>query len=205
MTVAVRKDVGGDMAGADGRPTPLQVDANGNLRITGGTGGAVDTELPAAETPADGMANVAAPRVISIPMVLRVNDYVRKRGRQLAAAFSSAARTATVNSGVINIYDGMGIYVWIDVTASATVAGVVPRIQQFPYLGAVWANLNPTPPTITAVGTYGLLIYPGATTVGASPGVVQAISGVIGDQLRIRMEHGDALSITYAVSYEILP
>lgn len=44
MALAVRSDAGGAIAGADGDYTPLQVDASGSLRVTGGGGGTEYTE-----------------------------------------------------------------------------------------------------------------------------------------------------------------
>lgn len=42
MSLAVRKDTGAALAGADGDYAPLQVDADGALRVTGGAGGGGD-------------------------------------------------------------------------------------------------------------------------------------------------------------------
>lgn len=67
MALAVRSDGGGTIAGADGDYTPLQVDSNGALRVTGGGGG---TEYTEGDTDAtftggvvlmEGAANTAVP------------------------------------------------------------------------------------------------------------------------------------------------
>lgn len=48
MTLVVRSDAGGSLVGTDGDYAPLQVDANGALRVTGGGGGTEYTEDAAA-------------------------------------------------------------------------------------------------------------------------------------------------------------
>lgn len=74
MALGVRKDTGAAIAGTDGDYSPLQVDANGNLRVAvvtgGGTGGtsatddAAFTPASGSGTPIMGFADEVAPDVV---------------------------------------------------------------------------------------------------------------------------------------------
>lgn len=91
---AVRRDADTTLVNTTNEFTPLQVDANGRLKVeifdggdshtvdgTVSVSGAVDTELPAAETPADNLTNAtAAPRVNALGYVFDGTAWDRALG-----------------------------------------------------------------------------------------------------------------------------
>lgn len=118
------------------------------------------------------------------------------RGTLLA----SAARTATVSSSDIRLYNARGVRVFINATALAATPSVVPTIEmKDPVSGAYTAVLTGAAIT-TAAPTHVILeVYPGST---AAANLVA--SRPIGGVFRLTMTAGDADSLTYSAAYEAL-
>lgn len=117
------------------------------------------------------------------------------RGTLLA----SAARTATVSSSDIRLYNAKGVRVFIDTSALAATPSVVPTIEvKDPVSGDYTAVL--TGAAITTQPAHVILtVYPGAT---AAANLVASLP--IGGVFRVTMTAGDADSLTYSVGYEAL-
>lgn len=111
----------------DGEIGGLQLDINGNLKvaiISGGAGGASDTELPAATVLADDTANPTIPGVAAFGMVYDGATWDRLRG--------NAADGMLVNLGANN-----------DVTVAGTVAVTQSGAWSVAVTGTFWQATQP--------------------------------------------------------------
>lgn len=110
-----------------------------------------------------------------------------------ATIFSSVARTATADGVDQPGLDGFGLHVIVDVTAVTSTPSVVTKIQgKDPASGKYYDVLSGA--AISATGTYVLKIGAGMSPI---PGA--AAADIVPDTWRVRMEHGNANSITYSV------
>jgi hypothetical protein len=75
MILAVRSDAGGSLVGADGDYTPIQVDANGAIRVTGGGGGTQYDEDDAHASGATGTIALAVRQDILAQLADTDGDY----------------------------------------------------------------------------------------------------------------------------------
>lgn len=119
--------------------------------------------------------------------------------RRYEEIFTSAARTATINSPDLYAGDPKGLHLIIDVTAVAATPSVVPTIQGKDPLSGKYYDLL-VGAAITATGTTVLKLYPGITAVANG-----AASDVLPDVWRLRMVHADADSITYTAAAHMVP
>ena len=110
---------------------------------------------------------------------------------------SSAARTATLNSGDIVNYSKC-IHVVIDVTVDPAAASIVPKIQGKDEVSGKWYDILEGV-AITATGTTVLKVGPG---IAASANV--AASDMLPPIWRVRMEHADTDSITYSIGAAVM-
>lgn len=154
--------------------------------------------------PADGTANApqdGAGRYLGG----EYNDYdgffYASRKLQVAGTFlASAARTATPTVPTINIRGHRGIIVIVDITV---IPGSAPSntytIQgKDPVSGKTWTLLASA--ALAAVATTILRVYPGLT---ASANVTA--SDVLPSQVTVSASHGNANSVTYSLSYVLIP
>ena len=111
---------------------------------------------------------------------------------------ASAARTATVNSSDIVAQFARGVRISIDVTAASATPSVTPKVQVKDPASGVYSNVL-VGAAITGAGHVELAVYPG---IEASANV--AADAPLAREWRVRMEHGDADSITYSVGYVML-
>ena len=122
----------------------------------------------------------------------------RQRPNIEGTLLASAARTATVSSAPQTNYNGRGVRVFIDVTASAATPSVVFTVEVAdPISGTYTAVL--TSAAITGAGHTVLRVYPGITAAANL-----AASDILGRTWRVTATHGDADSITYSVGYALL-
>lgn len=91
MALAVRSDAGGAIAGADGDYTPLQVDSNGALRVTGGWGGTEYTEGDADTTFTGGVALAEGPSNVATPLLVDGSQHLQV---DIAASSATVAVSA---------------------------------------------------------------------------------------------------------------
>lgn len=84
MSLVVRSDAGGSLSGTDGDYSPLQVDANGALRVTGGGGGTQYTEDAAAA------ANPIGTALIGVRDDARAGGIVSADGDNIAMRATNA-------------------------------------------------------------------------------------------------------------------
>lgn len=110
---------------------------------------------------------------------------------------ASTARTATLNSGDQSNLNGRGLHLVIDVTAGAAFS-IVPKIQAKDQASGKWYDLL-VGAAITATGTTVLKLYPGLT---AAANLVA--NDVLPVSWRLRVEHGDATSVTYSAGASLI-
>jgi hypothetical protein len=94
MTLAVRSDAGGAIAGTDGDYSPLQVDASGALRVTGGGGGTEYTEDAAAAANPVGGASILVRSDTPSTITGTDGDNVAQRGTNYGAAYVQLVTSA---------------------------------------------------------------------------------------------------------------
>lgn len=120
-------------------------------------------------------------------------------GRNISGTLlASAARTATVSSSAQTNYNGKGVRVFINATASAATPSVVPTIEVYDPVSGTWTAIL-TGAAITGAGHTVLTVYPGAT---AAANVT--VSNHIGKVWRLTMTAADADSLTYSAGYNTL-
>lgn len=111
---------------------------------------------------------------------------------------SSAARTATVATADQRNAEHRGVRVHINVTAIAASPSVVATVQgKDPVTGDYYDLLASA--AITAAGDTWLVVYPGATAAANA-----AANSALPPVWRVNLVHGDADSITYSVTAELL-
>ena len=107
---------------------------------------------------------------------------------------ASAARTADVNSADFTNYNAKGLHVILNVSALAATPSIVPFIQgKDPISGTYYDILEGLPITTTGINI--IKVYPGISAV-----VNVSASDLLPRTYRVRVEHGDADSITYSVA-----
>ena len=112
--------------------------------------------------------------------------------------FASVARTATENSADLDNPYGRGAVLVIDVTAATATPSVVFTVKGKSALGSDYYTILASA-AITATGQTVLRIYPGLT---AAANVTA--SDVLPATWRVEAVHGDADSITYSVSANLI-
>lgn len=120
-------------------------------------------------------------------------SYDRIRANTQFTPFSSAARTASSNTGAITNHNARGITLIIDVSVYPAAASVVFNIEEYDSTSGQYVVILASA-AITAVGTTRMRIYPGL--VGAA-GLVA--NDILPRNFRISAVHADADSITYSV------
>lgn len=112
--------------------------------------------------------------------------------------YESAARTADPEIKDQANTTGRGLHLVIDVTAVTATPSVTFTIQgKDPVSGKVWTILASA--AITAVGTTILKVYPGLTAAANA-----AANDVLPPTWNVKAVHGDADSITYTVTAQVV-
>lgn len=112
--------------------------------------------------------------------------------------YPSAARTATPAAFTLDIHRVRNLLVLIDVTAIGVAPSVVPTIdgvdvatgKLFPILAGA---------ALTAIATRVLKVGPGITVAANL-----SVADIVPERIRITMTHGNADSITYAVTAHLI-
>ena len=171
--------------------TPLRVDQNGILisQLVDSSG------LSLFKTVADGYNNLlSALPTIPYNILFNGSTWDRQRANTEETLLASAARTATLNSADFTNYNAKGLHVVINVTAIAATPSIVPFIQgKDPISGTYYDILEGLPITTTGINI--IKVYPGISAV-----VNVSASDLLPRTYRVRVEHGDADSITYSVA-----
>lgn len=154
--------------------------------------------------------NFTAIPVTSYAHVFNGATWDRVRGNQNAITlFSSLSRTAAATSSAQNNYTGGGTVLFLNVTtapASPGSGGLQMFFQtQDVGISGSWAQINPTPPTINAVGAYLFVIGAGATaplypTAGGR--MVQAAGVPLPRVWRVVINHLDAQAYVYTAIHQ---
>ena len=108
----------------------------------------------------------------------------------------SLARTATLNSELLTNAFGKGLIVLVDVTAVTGTPSVVVKVQG--EINGVFYDLL-TSVAITATGQTVLHVYPAITEVANTK-----VAAPVPRNWRVRVEHGNADSITYSINACVL-
>lgn len=117
---------------------------------------------------------------------------------RVRTVLASAARTATVNSPDFRNASSKGARVHIDVTAVTATPSVVFTIQGKDNLTGDYYTLLASA-AVTATGDTYLVVYPGVAAAANT-----AVSLPLSPYWRVNCVHGDADSITYGVTVELL-
>src|SRR5262249_33321353 len=99
----------------------------------------------------------------------------RERANVNATLLASAARTSTTSVSDQTNYNGVGVLVWLDVTAASGSGGLQVVIEGKDPVSGNYVQLNDTPTAVTATGTKLYLLYPDAAT--AEGGVTHFTAG----------------------------
>jgi hypothetical protein len=115
--------------------------------------------------------------------------------------YASAARTATPAAATVAVGRYNFLRLVIDVTAIAATPSVVCTIDAYSPLSGKYHNLL-TSAALTESG----VPYVRVLTIGPGLPVTANVAAntVLPDQLRVTMTHGDADSITYSVTAELM-
>ena len=177
---------------ADGKRVDGYFDANGRLVVL------VDA-LPAAAALADSATNPTTPTVGAAALVFNGSSWDRLRGNtDYDTAFTSAARTASIDSADITNYNARGLHLVIDATAVTATPSITVTIQgKDTHSGKYYTILASA--AITAVSTTVLRVYPGLT---AAANLVA--NDVLPRIWRVSVAAGDADSITYSVKQSLI-
>lgn len=110
---------------------------------------------------------------------------------------ASAARTAT-NTKIFELSKGVGMILYVDVTARGTACTLTPQISGVLPNGAEVSLWTATAAINSADTTVGYSFYPGAGSDAAAD-YIEEVSMVLPATLRLTMTHSDSTSITYSV------
>ena len=173
MMLAVRKDAGGTFVDTDGDYSPLQVDANGALVVTGGGGGTEYSEDAATPATIVGTASLMERDDVIATLTPVEGDWVGMRATAEGALwvqdFNSDAILAAVD-GIEGLLAGT-----ITIAGAVTVSGVATAANQTTIIG----HLDGVETLLTAIdgrvdGVEALL-----TTIDADTGsILLAVDGI---------------------------
>ena len=179
MPLVVRSDAGGTLAGTDGDYAPLQVDASGALRVTGGGGGTEYTEDAVAAANPVGGATILVRQDTPASLVTTDGDNVAQRGTNYGAAFTQIVSSA---GAFVDSFGG-GTQYDVDTALGATPKGTLAVAKRDDALsaltpiegdavelrtdanGALWV----IPSGTTAVSAASLPLPSGASTAAKQP------------------------------------
>lgn len=146
MALVVRNDAGGTLVNATGDYSPLQVDANGALRVTGGGGGTEVTEdIASAADPVGGQVILRRRDTLS-------GTEVTADGDNIAANATSKGELYVKHVDAIPVTDNAGS---LTVDGTVSVSGTVTVDSELPTAASLADN---TPnPTVPAVGAFNMV------------------------------------------------
>lgn len=137
----------------------------------------------------------------TVSMLSNGSTWDRPRNNIDAQILASAARTATLNSADQINYNGRGVIITLDVTAVSATPSITLRIQHKDNESSAYENLL-IGAAVTAIGVHTYIVYP--AVAAAAEDIVETIGFPLGRQWRVRVEHGDADSITYSVGAAVI-
>jgi len=175
QAMAVRSDAGGSLVGANGDITPLQTDANGNLRVTGGGGGTEFAEDSAHASGHLGTQLLAVRRDVAgsfcdttgdyAPLQLDANGSLRVTGGAAGTEFAEDSASADGHLGT------QVLTVRQDVLAVSTSTDGDYQPIKTNNEGSIYTNLSePLPAGTNNIGDVDVLSLPslpaGANNIG---------------------------------------
>ena len=117
---------------------------------------------------------------------------------QEGTALASAARTATNSSADLYNPDGLGVLIWLDVTAIVTAPSITLSLQGKDPASGKYTTLF-TGAAVTTVSTTTYVVYPGVTETANVDAAVP-----VPRTFRVTVTHANGNSITYSVGYSTI-
>ena len=112
---------------------------------------------------------------------------------------ASALRTATVNSADQVNVNARGVLLILNVSAASGTGGLVVRLFAKDPATGNYVQCNSSPAAVTAVGTFGYLVYGGAA--GAANFVMSQLSNApVARIWRAQVAHNDGSNYTYSLA-----
>lgn len=137
----------------------------------------------------------------TVSMLFNGATWDRPRNNNDVQILASAARTATLNGADQVNHNAKGVIITLDVTAVTATPSITLRIQHKDNESSAYENLL-IGAAVTAIGVHTYIVYPGVAA--AAEDIVETIGFPLGRQWRVRVEHGDADSITYSIGASVL-
>ena len=137
---------------------------------------------------------------IGHPFLYNGVSWDRQRGVNSVTVLASAARTTTLQSSDITHYNAPGFLLFVNVSAVADTPSITPTIQIKDSISGQYKTVWTAAAAITATGQYVYLFVPG----GAAGSYTEAVNLCVGRTWRVGVTHGDADSITYSISADML-
>lgn len=134
--------------------------------------------------------------VHSNPHLYNGTNCDRWRGNVEAILLASAARTATTNSADQTNYNGVGLILFLDVSAVTATPSITLTLQIKDSISGDYFTVWTAAAAVTTTGEYAYLFVPG----GAAGSYTEAVNLRLGRTWRLRVTHADSDEITYSVS-----
>lgn len=131
--------------------------------------------------------------------------YERQRPNMSGTLLASAARTGSTTSPTQTSYSGRGVLIFLDVTAASGTGGLTVKLRALDPVTGGGFHINVDPTAITATGSYGYMIYPGASSAGGGTATVKQFTpAAVPRTWNVSVVHGDASSYTYSLGYALI-
>jgi len=124
----------------------------------------------------------------------------RFRGITARSLLASAARTAEATHVDQVNYNWRGLILTVSVTAQSG-GSITPKLQIKDSISGSYVTIWTATTPLTAVGVYSYIFYPGSLDLA---GFVEKVQTTIGRTFREATTHGNASSITYSISADML-
>ena len=162
-----------------------------------------DTELPAAVALADALAAPSTPVTGAALLGYNGAAWDRWRANMTGTLLASAVRNASISSPIQTNQNARGVLIIVHIGVAGT--GAISPIIRDSFSGQDAQLLLGA--NITGIGTFGYVVYPGATKGSAIGGHVAAgdITGLpLPRSWYLRMSHSDGSNWTYDVTYALI-
>lgn len=176
----------------------LNSDGSLKVQLQSSTG----LELYVGGVNADSMASSYSVAAMGQTFVYNGTNWDRARGNTQGTLLASAARTTSQTSGVQTNYNARGCIMVLNVTAVSGTGGLKVSFQASAQSSGAFFQMNADPTTVTAVGKYSYVLYPG---IGSPVGqVTQTTNMVLPRSWYGYVSHVDSSSYTYQLEYLLI-
>lgn len=201
-------DNAGSLTVDDG-DTSLSIDDGGGSLTVDGTISVsgtvtVDSELPAAVTLADALANPTTPLTGACQLLWSGSGWDRRPGTVEAALLASASRNATTSSATQTNYGARGVIIWLDLSVFNGGTGLALQIWAVDPVSGRAGCLAAWGPRSATAQVHWLELSPGG---GGGAGDVYGVrvQGALPRHWFVTVSHTSATAHTYGVSCSLLP